>query len=57
MSRFVTAAELELLSGNNMADALQAEKVLARLSKVLEETQGPKPLEYGEVSIEIARLS
>ena len=54
LSRFVSQAEVKLVSGKNAENALAAEKILGRLAKVFEESGRSRTLEYGDLSVAIA---
>ena len=54
LSRWISESDLKLMYGKNKDMALQAEQILGRLKKVMDESNRSSTLAYGELSIKIA---
>ena len=56
LSRWISESDLKLMYGKNKDMALQAEQILGRLKKVMDESNRSSTLAYGELSIKIAEV-
>ena len=56
LSRWVAESDSKLMSGKNKDMAVQAEEILGRLKKVMDESNRSSTLAYGELSIKIAEV-